>query len=99
MNPLTQTAPAKAVALLLSNGETVTVKLPEGDTVASVRAKVVLLGPDRPSSRTVQHDALLPINTRLVEDATLGVDGLFVDWELAGYRGRTSLTAHAKEEG
>lgn len=98
MNPLTQDAPALAVALLLSTGETVTVALPAGETVGTVRARVVLLGPDRPSSRTVQHDALLEVNTRLVGDKSLRVDGLFVDWNLHGYAGRTSLTAHRKEE-
>jgi hypothetical protein len=98
MNPLTQDAPATAAVLLLSTGETVTVPLPEGETVATVRAKVVLLDPARPSSRTLQHDALLAINTRLVTETKITVDGLFVDWLFHGVKGRTSLAAHAKEE-
>jgi hypothetical protein len=98
MNPGTLEAKALAVCLILSTGESVTVRLPAGETVASVRQKLVLLGPDRPTSRTVQHPALLEINKRLVGDPTLTVEGLFLDFEINGWKCRMSLTAHRKEE-
>ena len=98
MNPLTSDGRALAVCLVLSTGESVTVSLPPGDTVVSLRAKVVLLGPDRPTSRTVQHPALLTINRRLVKDPRLTVEGLFLDYEINGWRSRCRLTAHRKEE-
>ena len=98
MNPNTQGATAVAAVLLLSSGETVTVRLPPGETLASIRSRVVLLGPDRPSSRTIQHDALLAVNSRLVADPCLRVDSLFVDWTMGDFKGRTSLGAHVKEE-
>jgi hypothetical protein len=84
--------------MMLSTGESLTVPLPPGDTVASIRSKLVLLGPDRPGSRTIQHDAMLQVNTRLVNEPKTTVDALFVDWAMNGFRGRISLGAHAKEE-
>ena len=98
MNPLTSDGKAISVCVLLSTGESVVVPLPEGETVGSVRSKVVRVGPDRPTSRTVQHPAMIDLNRRLLSDSSLRVEGLFLDYEINGWRARASLTAHKKEE-
>jgi hypothetical protein len=90
---------AVMIVMLLSTGQVVRV-LVEGETVGSLRARIVLLCPDRASSRTVQHVSLRAVNRMLMSSPSVSIEGVWVDYVLpTGRRGRASLTAHKRIEG